>query len=280
MLKSLEELKTNIDTLERMQKNAMVFAGDVKSRTVKLWFSRKHYEDSNGDVPPFKLDSLKDLLLLAKKHLHKMQSSATFDSDSCSEHLHSSTTIVQLAQGVLSQVSLVQAETLEPKLSIPKYYNRHRFAIRTVGVLAGVVAVVLPALPARGLPVGEALQNLFAWAGNWIFNHVVKPVNNTKQLLLGQREVSVGNPDQLQRSRAELRNMLQDYVAKELGRNPHLTQEQCAQLRAFARAGDLNAVEARLDQNNSLFQLLFGNMVQLLLINAESVKVSLSTCYG
>ena len=131
-----------------------------------------------------------------------------------------------------------------------------------------------------GLSFTQLGKKFYFYTESFVNEHVLVPVSETKELLLRERKHSVGNPEQLELSRTELRNMLVDFVQQTVGSRNDMSAEKKAELLALAQKGDVNAVENSLSEAtaHSVRNMIFGNLLQLLLINAEAVKVHVALC--
>ena len=273
-----EDLEKRIKDLQDMQNRSINFAGDTKSRAEELWVSWQ--ELSRTDDKPYGLSSLHVLLAETKKYLDKIEHSTVprivgaGDSQNFDEL--NNMNILQLTQEILFQLKAVQAAGLRADMSIGNFFHRHRRAI--VGLSAAALASAFTlscVLPSLGITVTEAVSTVLESVGNFSYEHVIRPVNNTRELLLEERVHSVGNVAELKRSRVELRTMLEDYVQKTLLKDGQLTFEQRDELLKLARAGDVGVVESQLaaETGHPIWNAIFGNLVQLLLIDVESAKV-------
>ena len=271
---SIRNMRLHLAELKRMEKEAMLFAGNVKCSTDRLWFeSRQHIgSDSsyilNPGLETFK--SLNSLVISAQEFLLTMQPLHTpvdiyFGTNLCTE----SSSILLRNREILSLM-----ESADPQMGPALNINIHEqdFVIwascMTAGALVGASAILKSFF-------GFSLSQLGTKLESFIKDHIVVPVSDTKELLLQERKHSVGNPAQLELSRSELRNMLVDYVQKTVDRKHDLSADKKAELLALARNGDVSAVKDQLaeESSHSVRNLIFGNLVQLLLINAEAVQV-------
>ena len=296
-----KQSKNLVKKLQRMEKDAMLFAGEVKCCTDQIWLSRRQRHDtnlSNLNVRDLNLDTstletLKEMLIRGKKYLQKIEGSVATSSgqdttgtgetaDEMLEYSRSDTgdtlsnkTILELSQQLLEKLSSVQPNNLGSELSIPGYYHQHKLAIWGSGLsVAALACAGTLVLRTHGLTLRKVLHNLFAWTETLISKRLVMPVNHAKELLeLQEDDRSVGNPAKLEHSRVELSGMLKEYLHKTLP-SKH-DGDQRDELLARAAAGDVSIVDGQLAKQSAqpLINLSFGNLKQLLLINLESFKV-------
>lgn len=121
----------------------------------------------------------------------------------------------------------------------------------------------------------KALSEFCETAVEFLDEHLVVPVKNIKEYLLKRHMRSFRDPVNLEASKETLQRMLSDFV----GDLTEMSDEERAELMGFAAQCDLRAISPAMTKEirNPIRSIIAGDIVRLLLLNGEKMKLDLLT---
>eukprot|EP00040_Diaphanoeca_grandis_P036533 m.233236 g.233236 ORF g.233236 m.233236 type:complete len:840 (+) comp33637_c0_seq2:235-2754(+) len=164
---------------------------------------------------------------------------------------------------------------LSKQCAVPSMFQRHKLAtIFTFGATTGLCYMLYSRSSFAGSTVlDEILTDIWDKTMTFMDEHLVAPVQNIEAFLMKRRRSPIA-ADSTERSRETLRELLNDFVNESVEND-----ERKRTLLALANQCDMRAVNHILtvEIRNPIRSIVAGNLVRLLLINAERMKLDLLT---